>query len=289
MPKRKEQHMSDDESEGSSDESIVQLDFDFFSPQPIDFQAFHRLLVQLFQSDAEPLHLRDLADLVISQGHVGSTVKLDGEESDPLAMLSVVNMRVHAENPAVRAIGEYVLSKTSADAAFHKTLHGLLSGETGHDVGLILSERLINMPVQIIPPMWKMLGQEIQGAADEGQPFQFSHFLVVSRTYRAPADGDDPMNGELAPPSKRSKMSKKRSAGGVAGASLTYPYHEEDTLISQISSQTLDYPFTNALPREDGGFGLDMGGRVMLFEAARFQEVVAALEKEFPPPTAGVS
>ncbi|KZT61789.1 hypothetical protein CALCODRAFT_490693 [Calocera cornea HHB12733] len=279
--------MSDDESGDSSAESIIQLDFDFFSPQPIDFQAFHRLLIQLFQSDAEPLNLRDLADLIISQGHVGSTVKLDGEESDPLAVLSVVNMRVHAANPAVRAIGEYVLSKTSADATFHKTLQGLLSAGEGHDVGLIFSERLINMPVQIVPPMWKMLGQEIQAAAGEGQPFKFSHFLVVSRTYRAPSDRDDPMDGEPAPPSKKSKMVKKKSAAAAAGASLTYPYHEEDTLISQASSYAHDYAFTNALPREGGEFGLDMGGRVMLFEASRFQDVVTALEREYPPPSAG--
>ncbi|EJT99029.1 hypothetical protein DACRYDRAFT_110355 [Dacryopinax primogenitus] len=282
--------MSDEESGDSSDESTIQLDFDFFSPTEIDYQAFHRLLIQLFQSDAEPLHLRDLADLIISQGHIGSTVKLDGEESDPLAVLSVVNMRVHADNPAVRAIRDYVLSKTSADPAFEKTLQALFSADKEHDVGLILSERLINMPVQIIPPMWKMLGQEVQAAQEGGQPFQFSHFLVVSRTYRAPNDEDDPMDGESAPPTKKSKkMSKKKSAAAAAGASMTYPYHEEDTLISQLSLHALDYAFTNALPREDGGFGLDMGGRVMLFEAGRFPDVVAALEREFPPPSAAGS
>jgi len=222
---------------------------------------------------------------VISQGYIGSTVKLDGEESDPLAMLSVVNMRVHAANPAIRAIRDYVVSKSSVDAGFNKALQTLLLDDQGHDIGLILSERLINMPVQIIPPMWKMLGQEMQGASDEGDPFKFSHFLVISRTYRTPSDADDPMNGEHAPLSKKSKTAPKKRPVAAAGASLTYPYHEEDTLISQVSLHALDYAFTNALPREEGGFGLDMGGRVMLFEAASFPEVVAALEKEYPPPS----
>ncbi len=34
-------------------------------------------------------------------------------------------------------------------------------------VGLLLGERLINMPVQVIPPMYRMLLDEIQWANEE--------------------------------------------------------------------------------------------------------------------------
>ena len=51
--------------------------------------------MQLFQSDAEQLHLHDFSELVLSQPLVGTTVKTDGRESDPYAFLTVLNLLVH--------------------------------------------------------------------------------------------------------------------------------------------------------------------------------------------------
>ena len=74
----------------------MDVDFDFFDPHPdIDYLALKRLATQLFQGDAELLHVHDLADLILSQPLVGTTVKCDGRESDPYAVLTVLNMHVH--------------------------------------------------------------------------------------------------------------------------------------------------------------------------------------------------
>lgn len=43
----------------------------------------------------------------------------------------------------------------------------LLKDTSKNNIGLILSERLINMPVQIVPPMYKMLQEEIQWAIED--------------------------------------------------------------------------------------------------------------------------
>lgn len=75
---------------------MVNVDFDFFAPNPeVDYIAFKRLLMQLFQSDSELLAVHDLADLILSQPAIGSTVKTDGEDGDPYAFLSVLNMHSH--------------------------------------------------------------------------------------------------------------------------------------------------------------------------------------------------
>ncbi len=75
---------------------MVNVDFDFFAPNPeVDYIAFKRLLMQLFQSDSELLAVHDLADLILSQPAIGSTVKTDGEDGDPYAFLSVLNMHAH--------------------------------------------------------------------------------------------------------------------------------------------------------------------------------------------------
>lgn len=80
------------------------MDFEFFDPNPdVDYIALKRLASQLFQGDAEALQLQDLADLVLAQPEVGTTVKCDGKESDPYAFLTVLNLHLHQ----VSSIGLY--------------------------------------------------------------------------------------------------------------------------------------------------------------------------------------
>ena len=70
----------------------------------------------------------------------------------------------------MQALIEYVLAKSTPDSNVHTTLQNLL-GPTGlqsqNHVGFVFSERLINMPVQIKPPMFRMLNNEIQMALEE--------------------------------------------------------------------------------------------------------------------------
>ncbi|KLO04155.1 hypothetical protein SCHPADRAFT_1002807 [Schizopora paradoxa] len=64
---QKEDNASDDDG-NDSDVSMVNVDFDFFAPNPeVDYIAFKRLLMQLFQSDSEILAVHDLADLILSR------------------------------------------------------------------------------------------------------------------------------------------------------------------------------------------------------------------------------
>ena len=53
------------------------------------------MLGQLFQSDADLVKTHELAELILSQSLLGTTVKTDGVDSDPFAFISVLNLRVH--------------------------------------------------------------------------------------------------------------------------------------------------------------------------------------------------
>jgi protein BCP1 len=166
MSKRKQSPSKEAESDSDSDSvSFVDVSFDFFDPNPtVDYHALKRLLKQLFQRDADAFDLGALTDLVLSQPTVGTTIKTDGLESDPYALLTVLNMHVHQAHPAIAALAAYFLDKTAqADPAFNATLAGLFRGQGTH-VGLVLCERLVNMPVQTVPPMYRMLSDEIKWA-----------------------------------------------------------------------------------------------------------------------------
>jgi protein BCP1 len=70
------------------------------------------------------------------------------------------------DHPSIRALVQYLLQKLSPDAAFTSTLQSLLRNEGSH-VGLIIGERVYNMPPQVMPPMYRMLQDEIGWAVDE--------------------------------------------------------------------------------------------------------------------------
>ena len=74
---------------------LVNVDFEWFDPQPIDFHGLKNLLRQLFDNDAQIFDMSALADLILSQPTLGSTVKVDGHESDPYAFLTVLNLQEH--------------------------------------------------------------------------------------------------------------------------------------------------------------------------------------------------
>ncbi|PSR71127.1 hypothetical protein PHLCEN_2v12973 [Hermanssonia centrifuga] len=169
MSKRKQGNVEGDGDD--SDVSLVDVDFEFFDPNPtVDYLALKRLATQLFQGDAEALQLQDLADWVLSQPQVGTTIKCDGKESDPYAFLTVLNLHVYQDRPFAKALVAYILNKSPSDPKTHSALQALLGPaglQSQNHVGFVFSERLVNMPVQLMPPMYRMLSEELQWATDD--------------------------------------------------------------------------------------------------------------------------
>jgi protein BCP1 len=78
----------------------VDVDFEFFDPQPdVDFHGLKNLCRQLFDADAQLFDLSALVDLILAQPTLGSTIKVEGNESDPFAFLTVINLRQHQVGP----------------------------------------------------------------------------------------------------------------------------------------------------------------------------------------------
>ena len=75
---------------------MLDVEFEWFDPQPEhDFQGLKILLRQLFDVDAQAFDLSALADLILAQPLLGSTVKVDGNATDPYAFLTVLNLNEH--------------------------------------------------------------------------------------------------------------------------------------------------------------------------------------------------
>ena len=80
----------------AQDTNMLDVEFEWFDPQPEhDFHGLKTLLRQLFDVDAQSFDLSALTDLILAQPLLGSTVKVDGNETDPYAFLTVLNLHEH--------------------------------------------------------------------------------------------------------------------------------------------------------------------------------------------------
>ncbi|KAJ1527346.1 Mss4p nuclear export [Nowakowskiella sp. JEL0078] len=277
--KRKERKPSDDDMEEDSDgdDNIVNVDFEFFNPAPVDKQGFVSLLRQTF-SDTEDIDLNSLADLFIAQSHIGSTVKVDGdEESDPYAVFTVLSFKTHKDEESLKQLTKYLLQKISKQAENHSKLSSVLNDQSKH-VGYLFSERLINMPPQIVPPLFKLLLDELQ-ATNYGEAFDFDYFLFVSKTYRE--DEPETFEENEENPSYR----KKRKGKSKTAIPMTLFFQAEDEIIQKYASFSCDYRLsTNSdtavadSRRTFQDFGIEPARRILLVQKSDMPKIVSELE-----------
>ena len=290
----KRKHTADDESSDDGAE-LINVDFEWFDPQEIDFHGLKLLLRQLFDADNQLFDLSELVNLILSQPLLGSTVKCPSDddsiltkETDPFAFLTVLNMHTHRANKAIQSLIAYLIKKAQSITSL-STLPTLLDPNNPAQVGLILSERFINMPNEIVPPMYRMLLEEIQWANEENEPYTFSHYLILSKTYTEIASKLDSMvDTEAAqPPSKKTKKSQK-AAGGSSVKAETFYFHAEDEVFQRHAVGFGDFAYERQ--REEGAsdakrafeeVGIEPVGHMVLIEAAAFEKAVGAVNEYF--------
>jgi|SRR5712671_416458 len=130
------------------------------------------------------------------------------------------------DNPSIKSIVDYVLLKSEPDPSFHSTLRTLLAPDASSHLGFIFSERLVNMPVEVVPHMYRMLADEIQWACDDGEPYHFGHFLVLSRTYT--------LSDEEAEATSTSQQKRRKGAPVPSATGGVFSFHHEDQCLQKV-------------------------------------------------------
>jgi protein BCP1 len=259
------------------DIDMLNVDFEFFDPQPaVDFHGLKSLLRQLFDVDNQLFDLSALADMILAQPLLGSTVKCDGNESDPYAFLTVLNLHQHRQQPVIQQLTKYLVSHARASSnPGIQALETLLAESSSAQVGLILTERFINMPHQTVPPMYKMLLEEIEWALSEQEPYSFTHYLVISKTYMEVASK---LDQEDAPPSKKNKT--------VDASSETFYFHPEDEVLHKHALGWTNFEYetkgdegASDAKRAFSDLGVKPQGHLILLDGAKFEGAVKAVEK----------
>jgi protein BCP1 len=176
--KRKaESSTSGNKSESDSDDSgyapsAIDVSFNYVTPVEIDFAALKRLTQQLFHTHSADLNLSALVDDILSWGNksVGTVVKVeDDEDGDPFAFASVIDLAQVSKSEASKVLRQYYTkvlnTNTASTSKAAQSIQALLASTSAKSLQ-IFHERMINLPPQIMPPLYRMLFDEIAASTE---------------------------------------------------------------------------------------------------------------------------
>ncbi|KAJ8264465.1 hypothetical protein GJAV_G00149480 [Gymnothorax javanicus] len=184
---------SGDDNSSGSDEVIneeVTVDFEAHAISDNDHNGIKKLLQQLFLK--AHVNTTELTDIIIQQNHIGSVIRQaevpeDSDEEDPdevFGFISLLNLTERKGVQCVEEVKDLVLSQCekscphSVAQQLEKTLN-----DTSKPVGLLLSERFINVPPQIALPLHKQLQDEMAEAQRTNKPSGKCHYcLMICKT-----------------------------------------------------------------------------------------------------------
>jgi protein BCP1 len=225
---------SSDESSEDIQENItqekIQVDFEGRSPVDADFHGIKQLLQQLFLK--AHVNLSELAELIIRQNYVGSVVKQsevdaedsdddddDDDSSDVFGVMSVLNITEKQNLECVQQLRSLLLDLCSEHATDQtNTLIRSLLSDDSQSIGLLINERIINIPAQISVPLLESLSKEIKNACRKKMPYDFTYFILICKLYKS---------------EKPHRHKKKKQLSGGGGEPEILWSNPEEELINQ--------------------------------------------------------
>ncbi|XP_059157028.1 BRCA2 and CDKN1A-interacting protein-like isoform X2 [Physella acuta] len=266
-----------DEDEEVEDENVgkvIDVAFEARPPNSGDFHGIKRLLQQLFVKYINE-DLSELANLIVAQDSVGSVLKQDypdedsdSEESDTdeedgnvYSLNTVINLSENQSLSCIEKINELLSLKCEENFKTEPGRMKKLLNDPSKQIGLLISERFINIPSQVALPSYKSLQSDIEEAIRKKKKFKFSHLILISKTYKA--------------------------KGGNMSDDLFYSNPEEQ-LFNDVCE--FKYTFSVADQRDsvsegewdDDGGDFESLRTVMTFDASALGHMIAKLQSELP-------
>ncbi|NWI14929.1 BCCIP protein, partial [Crypturellus soui] len=173
----------------------VNVEFEAHSISDNDHNGIKKLLQQLFLK--APVNLTELTDILIQQNHIGSTIKQaevqedsggdddDDDIDEVFGFISLINLTERKGTPCAEQIKELILSRCemNCEQRVVEQLDKILN-DNAKAVGLLLSERFINVPPQIALPMHQQLQKELTDAQKKNKPCGKCHYyILISKTF----------------------------------------------------------------------------------------------------------
>lgn len=129
-----------------------------------------------------------------------------------------------------------------------------------------------------------MLLEEIAWALEAKEPYNFTHYLILSKTYQ---EVESKLDAEDSRPQKK----KKKTGGSAAENSKHFYFHPEDEVLEKhtLCHGTFEYTHEQAEGAADAKrafqeLGIQPAGSLMLIEGGKFEDAVKAITDYLKPP-----
>ncbi|KAL6566337.1 hypothetical protein OROGR_001952 [Orobanche gracilis] len=247
----KSEQLNSSDSEGFED--AVQADFVFFDPKPSDFHGVKVLLRTYL--DNKQWDLSGFVDLILGQPTVGTVVKIENDEDDGVySVFTALNLGRYKDSECIIELKDYLL-KVCRDMNVIAKLRSLV-GEQARDVGLIVSQCVVNLPPQLLPPLYDALFDEVEWATEDEpteelqNSFRFKYYLIMSKVYKH----------------KNASQNKGTTKSGIENVIYVKP---EDEIFFELSSWSVMFSLHGEQVRADELKDYRLMGLLMAIEASK--------------------
>ncbi|PRP86881.1 hypothetical protein PROFUN_03629 [Planoprotostelium fungivorum] len=203
VEEEEEQEDEDKEDEEDGDEEEVDIDFDLKEIVDTDFHPLKSLLKNyladaLFDSSG-------FIDLILAQNVIGSTIKVDQDEAVTLGLITMLSLSHHKKQECVKQFISYITSHCPQQ--HKKKLDKVLDEKK---VGLLVNERMVNVPLELAPPLHQILYDDIEKAKkDSPAEFTVDYLIMLSKSCSLTEEAEEALVQETL--GKKAKKSNSES------------------------------------------------------------------------------
>lgn len=260
---------SDSDHSSQPSQEVVNVDFEYFDPKPDDFHGVKALLRTYL--DDEVWDVSAFTDLVLAQTTVGTVVKA-GEDDSPIGLLTALNLGRYLKSSCMTEIHKYLRVKSA-----HKAESALLEdfwGKQANETALLISERLINVPLELAPPLYQGLFEEVMWATEDEptqelrDSFKIKNYLYLTKVFEEILKDNKGENKE---------QTKTQLDGSEITGELIY-IKPEDEILHQLSSWSFSFPVTGESTAARQTKGLQQLRLVMAVEAKYIEKFQSQLK-----------
>jgi len=181
-------------AEEEKPEETIDIEFALFEPDESDFHGIRPYFVKAWDfSKKTILDSSELADVVSGQGNIGNMIKTDESEQNCFGVLSIINLKQYEKTGLAKSVPALVafLKKKckKINSSLMPKLKDVLSLEK--QVGLLLNERIVTLPVELIPLLHDNLKEDIvwsqttpECPEDERPFYFFDHLIGLAKMFK---------------------------------------------------------------------------------------------------------
>jgi len=237
--KKEESDESSNDSSSGDEYDEVQVDFEHSSPAEGDFHGMKMFFNKWLDDD--PFDESGLADLIVKEGsEVGTVVKVVDQE-EVYGLISALSFKSHGLEPCMQQITKFIQKKCpSAQSA---QLENVLGGRGKGHTGLLVNERMVNVPPELALPLAQSLFDELRDPSN-ANACKFDNLVLLTKVLR--------------------------EEGGTSGSDIYLKVEEE--VYAGLS--TLEFTFRLNREADDG---LEWFGKVIVISTKKVKQMISGV------------